>query len=389
MSVRAEFAVVTATLEDVIVTGDLDRRPAPESDHAQVKRAIQDIASKMAYSAEEVLPRFVDLAMELGGGVAAGISILEREPKPQVFRWTFLRGSLAAFEGATTPRDFSPCGITLDHDQPTLARHAERYYSWISDVKIVVPEVLLVPLHRGSEEQLGTIWIVSDQTDHFNRAHARQITELASFVSIALRMMETESQLKTALNEQEALAKEMSHRVKNVFNIIGGMVQLSARSAHSKDQLTEVLTGRIRALSKAHSLVRRSFALGEREIPGPDLRGLLEAIVSPYEAASSQTARFKLRGPVVPLGTHATNGIALLSTQWSRSRCSEIFQSISTSPSDQGFTGDPEIWLEAGGTTGGSWIPIWSVEVLGAWGVAPQPLVLSEIRRPSPDVPRS
>lgn len=80
----------------------------------------------------------------------------------------------------TTPRDFSPCGITLDEDRPTLARHPERYYSWIADANIVVPEVLLVPLHEGDGLPLGTLWIVSEQINHFNRAHAESLRSRSS-----------------------------------------------------------------------------------------------------------------------------------------------------------------------------------------------------------------
>ena len=114
-----------------------------------------------------MLPRFVELAMELTEGVSAGFSLYEPEPAPGIFRWRHLHGSLAAFENATTPRNFSPCGVTLDQNRPVLARHAERFYSWISDAHIVVPEVLLVPLLVGDNETLGTLWIVSDEDGHF------------------------------------------------------------------------------------------------------------------------------------------------------------------------------------------------------------------------------
>ena len=311
MATGAAATETKVSLEDVIVTRELDRRAAPASDHAQIKRAIQDIATTMAEGADVVLPRFVDLAMELGEGVAAGISIFEPEAQPPVFRWAFLRGSLAAFEGATTPRDFSPCGITLDDDRPTLARHAERFYSWISDANIVVPEVLLVPLHRGNE-QLGTLWIVSDRTDHFNAAHARAITELAQFVGVALRMTQTEARLKIALAEQEQLALEMSHRVKNVFNIVDGMISVTEKSATSKADLAEILSGRIRALGKAHGLVRRSFSNDDGMPDGASLGTLLKAILGPYETPFGQASRISLQGPEVGMGAHATNGLALV-----------------------------------------------------------------------------
>lgn len=357
------------TLQDVIVTRELDRRPAPDSDHARVNSAIQELAARMAYSPEEVLPRFVDLAMALGGGVAAGISIFECNARPQVFRWAFLRGSLATFEGATTPRDDSPCGITLDCDEPTLARHAERFYSWISDAGIVVPEVLLVPLRRGSDEQLGTLWIVAERTDHFNRAHVRAIVELASFVSIALRMVQAEAGLKAALAEQEALAREMSHRVKNVFNIVQGIVHLSAKGAQSKEELANVLSGRIGALGKAHALVRRSFAAEQQQpIEGTELQVLLQAILSPYDAAPGQASRFALRGPVVPLGAHATNGVAL------------VFHELATNAVKYGaLVGDSGVvwidWSLADGTLHIEWIegggqPIAQLPTLQGFGTA-------------------
>ena len=134
----------------------------------------------------EVLPRFVDLAMNMAEGVSAGLSLYEESSEPKVFRWCYLRGTLATFEGATTPRDFSPCGITLDEMRPILSRHPERYYNWIAEANIVVPEVLLVPLYRGNDEPLGTLWIVSDQIGHFNAGHARSISE-ACLVRTALR----------------------------------------------------------------------------------------------------------------------------------------------------------------------------------------------------------
>src|SRR5262249_29956401 len=163
---------------------------------------------------------------------------------------------LAPFEGATTPRDFSPCGITLDRNSPVLSLHPERFYSWISDAQIVVPEVLLVPLYLGGVEPTGTLWVVSETEGHFNREHARIASELASLVGVALKIRRTEARLQAALQEQETLTREMSHRVKNLFMVCEGMVRMSAKAANSKEEMSEVLSGRLRALSAAHGLIR-------------------------------------------------------------------------------------------------------------------------------------
>jgi two-component sensor histidine kinase len=301
-------AVATAvTLADVLVTHELAQRPVPTRNDPGTKQAILELAALMADGPDEVLPRFVDLAMEMTGSVSAGISIAE----PPVFRWAFLRGTLAAFEGATTPRNFSPCGLTLDADSPILCRHAERYYDWIADVDIVVPEVLLIPLHRG-EELLGTLWNVAPEVGHFHRGHVAAVTELGSFVSTALRMHQTEQRLRSSLAEQETLAREMSHRLKNVFSVVDSMIQLSASKAGSARDLASALSGRVHALAAAHGLIRRSFAnpADVREVSA--LQPLLQAVLQPHEALPTQPPRFKLHGPAVSLGEHATNGIALV-----------------------------------------------------------------------------
>jgi len=299
------------SLDDVIVTRELDRRPDSAVDHRQVNTAIRELAARMLDGPELVLPRFVSLAMQLGEGVSSGISVFEPHASPPIFRWAFLEGSLAAFNDATTPRNYSPCGVTLDANRPTLARHAERYYSWISDANIVVPEVLLVPLRRG-EELLGTLWIVSDRVGHFNRGHVAAIGELATFVSTALQMHQTEARLKQALAEQEAIAKEMSHRVKNVFNILHGMIHFSAKGSATKEDLAEALSGRVRALAAAHGLVRRTFTDDRISSPATELTAVMSAVLRPHEALPGREARFTVTGPMVPLGEHATNDLALV-----------------------------------------------------------------------------
>lgn len=260
---------------------------------------------------EKVLPRFVELAMQVTDGVSSGISVADLNASPPIFRWAFLKGTLAAFEGATTPRNDSPCGVTLDEDKAILTRHSERYYSWIADVNVILPEVLLVPLHRGTE-QLGTLWIVSDELSHFNRGHVEAVREIAAFVSIALRMHQTETRLSQALSEQESLAKEMSHRVKNVFNVFDGMIHLGGKRAETKEEFSQALSGRVRALAIAHGIIRRSFTDRSSSIQTADLGGLIAAIMRPYEVDAKDSPRVILSGPEVSLGEHTTNGIALV-----------------------------------------------------------------------------
>jgi two-component sensor histidine kinase len=296
----------------VFITDELARRKPRKTDYLREKLALQDLAARMADQPEEILPRFVDLGMEMTGGISAGLSLYEENPAPGVFRWQYLCGVLAPFNGATTPRDFSPCGITLDRNAPVLSVHPERVYSWIAEANITVPEVLLVPLYLGGTDPLGTLWIVSEKEGHFDSGHARVMAELAAFVGIALRMQQSEQRLQQALLEQETLAKEMSHRVKNVFTMTDGLIRLSARDSKTKDELVEILSGRLHALASAHGLVRRNFSDVGRAPHASDIGALILAIVRPHEGATGDGARVTVEGPPVQCGDHAMNGIALV-----------------------------------------------------------------------------
>jgi len=298
---------------DVFITHELYKRAPKKTDYLQEKLALQDLAARMADQPEEVLPRFVDLAMEIAGGVSAGLSLYEETPAPGVFRWQYLQGALSQYNGATTPRNFSPCGITLDQNAPVLSRHPERAYDWIAAANIIVPEVLLVPLYLGGKIPLGTLWIVADKEGHFDSGHARVMTELASFVGIALRMVRSEQRLQRALDEQEMLAREMSHRVNNLFAMTDGMIRISARGAATKDDLVQTLSGRLHALARAHALVRRGFSEAGSAQYDSDLVELIGTIVRPHEElAGDATHRFSINGPSIRCGEHAMNGIALI-----------------------------------------------------------------------------
>jgi two-component sensor histidine kinase len=294
---------------DLYITNELDRRPSTLPDYRQEMLAVHELAARMAETPDEVLPRFVDLAMEITGGVSAGISLYEEAPSPGVFRWRYLRGVLSPFDGATTPRNFSPCGVTLDQDRPVLSLHPERFYDWISDAEIVVPEVLLVPLYIQGRQPLGTLWIVSAREGHFNRSHARAMVELASFVGIALRMREAEHRLQAALDAEEMLAKEMSHRVKNLFAITDGMIRAGLRAMPEAKDFAGALSGRLHALASAHALVSRNLREVGREPRAGDIRSLIAAIVEPHRV---EDTRVRATGSRVKVGDRAMNAIALV-----------------------------------------------------------------------------
>jgi transcriptional regulator with GAF, ATPase, and Fis domain len=185
-AIAKDFTVsVPEAVSEVYITDQLFDRGGEQVDRTLAKVAVHDIARQMANSPSQVLPTLVDMAIQLCGAVAGGISIYEEEG--DVFRWHHLRGALERFTGATTPRDYSPCGITLDNKSVVLVQKPERAYSWLVDAGVSLPECLLVPLYVGNTEPLGTLWIVSEDEEHFSEAHAETMKELGGFTASPYR----------------------------------------------------------------------------------------------------------------------------------------------------------------------------------------------------------
>ncbi len=192
--------------KDVYITAQLNARPIGKTNHLQEKRAIQELAQCMVEDPEGILPRFTELAMEITGARAGGISVLESDPAPGNFRWRYLSGAAKPHEHGLAPRNFSPCGKTLDLDEPVLTAHPARYYGWIADAGMDAAEILLVPLRVAKGEQVGTLWVNSDQPGHFHRGHVRALTELSQFVAAALRMTVTARKMQRMQTQNEAQA---------------------------------------------------------------------------------------------------------------------------------------------------------------------------------------
>ncbi|MFC5417982.1 sensor histidine kinase [Bosea eneae] len=296
----------TTSSFEVDVSDELFRRPAASADYLKEKQDIQDLALRLGEAPAEVLPRFVELAMRRTGGVSAGLSIFEPDPAPGVFRWRHLIGELARFDDATTPRLDSPCGVTLDRARPVLMQHVERVYDWVAKAGITVPEVLLVPLFVGANEPIGTLWIVARTKGHFHGGHARIATDLASFVATALRVQRTEQQLQAALERSETLAHEMSHRVKNLFALVNTMIRFGARSATSKDDFAQSLSGRLLALASAHQLVLS----GEATASPAELAHIIGSVIEAHQSEGG--LRFALNGSAVSIRPQSISGVALV-----------------------------------------------------------------------------
>jgi len=86
-----------------------------------------------------------------------------------------------------------------------------------------------------------------------------------------------------ALAERDVLAQELSHRIKNIFSVVAGIINLSARVHPEAKEFAAQLRSRVAALGRAHNLVRVSGKSFEGTSPA-GLHRLIGTLLEPYAA---------------------------------------------------------------------------------------------------------
>ena len=101
--------------------------------------------------------------------------------------------------------------------------------------------------------------IVRDTSSPWQPAEIRAAEALRlTLLEVILRMSDAALRERTKAQEhQELLIAELNHRVRNILGLIGGLVEQSGSDARSIAEFTQVVGGRIHALSRAHDLITR------------------------------------------------------------------------------------------------------------------------------------
>jgi PAS domain S-box-containing protein len=114
---------------------------------------------------------------------------------------------------------------------------------------------------------------------------------------------------KTIEEARELLARELSHRIKNIFAVVNSLVTLSARGHHEAQPFAEALRARLTALGRAHDYVRPELAEGADPDPDQTTHGLFATLLAAYRAESD---RIHVDGCDAPVGVRAATALALV-----------------------------------------------------------------------------
>ena len=116
---------------------------------------------------------------------------------------------------------------------------------------------------------------------------------------------------KRAAEEREVVAQELSHRIKNIFSVLTGMIALSARSFPDAKPFADQLRQRIFAMGRAHDFIRPHSAASKPQARQTSLHALINQLLAPFKGGEDHQ-RFRFEGEDAPVDEAAATPLALL-----------------------------------------------------------------------------
>jgi two-component sensor histidine kinase len=107
----------------------------------------------------------------------------------------------------------------------------------------------------------------------------------------------------------ELASKELSHRIKNVFAVISGLISLSVRQHPEARAFADELRDRIAALGRAHDYARPHGDGTPADAQQASVLGLVRQLLSPYALEGRE--RILVEGDDAPLRDRAATPISL------------------------------------------------------------------------------
>jgi PAS domain-containing protein len=197
------------------------RQPDYEAENA----VLVELTETLAHAPDQIWQVLVESALNLCRAHSAGVSLLEESDQQTRFHWRAIAGRWTEFEGGGTPRDFGPCGTVLDRNEPLMFSHPERDFPYLGEASPAIEDSLLVPFYVGGKP-LGTVWVVSHQTNKFFDAEdLRLMTNLSKFAAAAyhtLLLAREKEQVHEQLQEDATAAQKFAFIVESSDDAVIG-----------------------------------------------------------------------------------------------------------------------------------------------------------------------
>ena len=202
----------------------------------------------------------------------------------------------------TTAADMAGWGWQSVHDPGRLPEVLER---WTAAIRTGEPFEMVFPLRGtdgGFRPFLTRVSPLRDASGTITRWFGVN-TDVAPQVA-------AETALRTVAENNALLTQELSHRIKNIFTIVSGLISLSTRHEPGMQQFASQLSDRIAALGRAHDFARPHSPTSQPGRGEGMLHALLRDLFVPY--ASDNGERIMVSGDDLTVDDRAVTPLALI-----------------------------------------------------------------------------
>lgn len=194
----------------------------------------------------------------------------------------------------------SPAGYALKTGQPVISNHLEnetrfRTPALMADHGIRRAVNVLITNRDG---HYGVLEVDDTREGVFGEADIAFMQGFANLLGSAIERLRSEAQLKAALERQDLLTREMSHRVKNSLAVVAGLLSLQVRGTDNPDVKNALSDARARveAVAQVHDQLWR-----QPDITRIDLAGFLGALCEKLaESAGANALHCRAQAVTIP-----------------------------------------------------------------------------------------
>jgi PAS domain S-box-containing protein len=152
--------------------------------------------------------------------------------------------------------------------------------------------------HFGTGEAVAVLYNIFQVRDPFG-------TEIG-YATVTRDLREA----KRAEEARDLLIRELSHRIKNIFAVVGGLAALTARSDPAAKPFAAAFRERLGALALAHEYVRPHSPDSAPAVAGQTVFGLMRLIMAAY--AEDGRSRVAIAGDDAEIGERTATALALI-----------------------------------------------------------------------------